>query len=123
MRQVEVSADRSLSPPRVAQRLSRRILLRSGLQAAAAITLARPLAELGQVVLDAAPPWAAYPARRTAGHYVSAGESAPAATADKAADKAPEVAAKDAKPTADLLIVGKDRRLLVHNPARTGFEI
>ncbi len=32
-------------------------------------------------------------------------------------------AAESAVPTADQLIVGKDRRLLVHNPAQTGFEI
>lgn len=31
--------------------------------------------------------------------------------------------AADPKPTADALIKGKDRRLLVHNPAPTGFEI
>lgn len=31
--------------------------------------------------------------------------------------------AANAKPTADQLIAGKDRRLLVHNPAQTGFEI
>lgn len=32
-------------------------------------------------------------------------------------------AAETATPTADALISGKDRRLLVHNPAQTGFEI
>ncbi|MGV3483585.1 MAG: sulfite oxidase [Planctomycetaceae bacterium] len=33
------------------------------------------------------------------------------------------LAAENGAPTADQLIVGKDRRLLVHNPAKTGFEI
>lgn len=33
------------------------------------------------------------------------------------------VFAQSAVPTADQLIAGKDRRLLVHNPAKTGFEI
>jgi sulfite oxidase len=32
-------------------------------------------------------------------------------------------AVQNAAPTADQLIIGKDRRLLVHNPAETGFEI
>ncbi len=125
----------SLTPPRVAQRLSRRILLRSGLQAVAAITLARPLAELGQAALNAAKTGAAFPALHDSRRYLSAGETSPATAADKTADKAadkaadktadkaPDGAGKDSKPTADLLIAGKDRRLLVHNPARTGFEI
>lgn len=93
-----------------AQRLSRRMMLRGGIQAAAAVTVARPLTELVQVAFSDR-------SSSVAGYWISgpAGSVRAVAAADGAAD--------GPKPTADLLIPGKDRRLLVHNPARTGFEI
>ncbi|MFM7073425.1 MAG: sulfite oxidase, partial [Planctomycetota bacterium] len=87
----------SSPPTRPLWRPSRRIVLRGGLQAATGLAIAR---------------WA----MSAPGAIGSEGAArAEGAGAPKAADAA--------KPTADQLIPGKDRRLLVHNPARTGFEI
>lgn len=87
----------SSPPTRPLWRPSRRIVLRGGLHAATGLAIAR---------------WA----MSAPGAIGSEGAArAEGAGAPKAADAA--------KPTADQLIPGKDRRLLVHNPARTGFEI
>ena len=94
----------------VAERLSRRVLLRGGLQAMAALAAAHPLAELSRFARSGHGPDSA--SSIFAGPHLG----------DRAA-MAAAAAEEGAKPTADLLIPGKDRRLLVHNPARTGFEI
>jgi DMSO/TMAO reductase YedYZ molybdopterin-dependent catalytic subunit len=94
-------------------------VLRGGLQATVALAAARPLAELGRLARLAAgrDPWNA----------AIAGSQGVAAAAEfavqDASPNAPRKTEAGGQSTADQLIAGKDRRLLVHNPARTGFEI